>query len=251
MTDPRPTPRIRGARVPYQLFMLCLCVLALVGLAAEVAMPMSEDTRFILAEADLVLCVFFLADFLWSLVKADNRWRYFVTWGWIDLLSSVPAIGVLRAGRVLRVVRILRLFRAVRSLRTISEYVLARRAQSAFLAATLISIVLLFSSSIAIIDLERGGDANIQSPEDAIWWSFVTMTTVGYGDRYPVTTGGRIVAGLLMIAGVGVFGTFTGLVASWFVESGQEESGDRVAALQAEVVALRQQVGQRPDEDVP
>ena len=61
-------------------------------------------------------------------------------------------------------------------------------------------------------------NSNIKTAEDAIWWAWVTITTVGYGDKYPVTTEGRIIASFLMTAGVGLFGTFTGFIASWFLE---------------------------------
>ena len=61
-------------------------------------------------------------------------------------------------------------------------------------------------------------NSNIKDAEDALWWSFVTITTVGYGDRFPVTTEGRLVGAVLMICGVGLFGTFTGFIASWFME---------------------------------
>jgi voltage-gated potassium channel len=62
-----------------------------------------------------------------------------------------------------------------------------------------------------------------QTAEDALWWAYVTITTVGYGDKFPVTSEGRLIAGFLMTAGVGLFGTFTGFVASWFVEGREDE----------------------------
>lgn len=77
--------------------------------------------------------------------------------------------------------------------------------------------------SIAILEFEKGEETNINNAEDALWWSFVTITTVGYGDKYPVTTEGRIVAGVLMIVGVGLFGTFTGFVASWFLNDNENK----------------------------
>lgn len=77
-------------------------------------------------------------------------------------------------------------------------------------------------SSIAILQVETKEASNIKTAEDALWWSYVTITTVGYGDKFPVTTEGRIIAMLLMTVGVGLFGTFTGYVASWLVESGRK-----------------------------
>ena len=74
-------------------------------------------------------------------------------------------------------------------------------------------------------------EANIKGVEDAIWWAFVTITTVGYGDRFPVTSEGRLIGALLMTAGVGLFGTFSGFVASWFLapQKPREPQRDRVA----------------------
>jgi voltage-gated potassium channel len=81
----------------------------------------------------------------------------------------------------------------------------------------MIAILMVIFSSIAILQVENVPNSNIKTAEDALWWSYVTVTTVGYGDKFPVTLEGRIIAGFLMTTGVGLFGTFTGFVASWFV----------------------------------
>ncbi len=153
------------------------------------------------------------------------RLRYLVRWGWLDLLSSIPAVDVLRWGRAARILRIVRVIRGVKATKLLSEFVLARRAQSAFLAASLIAILLVVFSSAAILQFETSAEANIRTPEDAIWWAVVTITTVGYGDRYPVSPEGRIIAALLMTAGVGLFGTFSGFIAAWFLGGSRQESG--------------------------
>jgi voltage-gated potassium channel len=82
-------------------------------------------------------------------------------------------------------------------------------------------------------------EANIKTAEDAIWWALTTITTVGYGDRYPVTSEGRVVAGVLMCAGVGLFGLFSGLLAAWFVAPHQQEKREEVEALREEVAQLQ------------
>ena len=225
---------------PYQLFMLILCVYVLLALAAGVFLPMGAHSKEILQYIDTGVCVLFLMDFLYSFAVADNRRRYFFTWGWIDLVTSIPALGPLRWGRAARVLRILRLMRGVRSTKEIAAYLLTRKAESAFLAVALISILVLSLSSVAIVELERGTEANISGAEDALWWAFVTMTTVGYGDRYPVTTEGRLVAVALMIVGVGLFGTFTAFVASWFVE--EEGIAEEVSKLRDEIRQLREEI---------
>jgi voltage-gated potassium channel len=82
----------------------------------------------------------------------------------------------------------------------------------------LISFLMVIFSSIAILQFEKDINSNIKTAEDAIWWSYVTITTVGYGDKFPITTEGRIIGAVLMTMGVGIFGTFTALVSSWFIE---------------------------------
>ena len=219
--------------------MLALCIYALGALAAESFAPMSSATRQILDYADNVVCALFFVDFLQQLARAPNRWRYFVQWGWIDLLSSIPMVDALRVGRAARLLRIVRVLRAVRSTRIIAATLLRHRAQGAFLAATLLSILLVVASSIAILQFEQVEAANIKTAQDAFWWAFVTITTVGYGDRFPVTSEGRIVAGMLMTAGVGLFGTFSGFVASWFLSAGEREQESEIDALRKEIRSLR------------
>lgn len=98
------------------------------------------------------------------------------------------------------------------------SHIFRNRAQGAFTSVSIIALLLLIFSSIAILQVEDSPNSNIKTAEDALWWAYATITTVGYGDKFPVTTEGRLVASILMTAGVGLFGTFTAYVASWFVE---------------------------------
>ena len=209
----------------YDLFILGMSVYALVVLGLEAFLPLSPATRTILGYADIVVCGLFLLDFLIQFARASNRARYFATWGWLDLLSSVPFVGPLRIGRAGRVVRIVRVLRAVRSTRRIAAYLLEQRAQGTLLAATLLAFLLVVVSSIVVLPFEAGTKGNIQSPADAMWWSLATITTVGYGDRFPVSNEGRIVGACLMAAGIGLFGVISGFIASWFL--GAERSNSR------------------------
>lgn len=229
--------------------MLALCLFALAGLATDALLPASSSARDVLRYADTGVCAIFFVDFLIQLVRAPDRWHYFSRWGWIDLLSSVPMVDTLRLGRAARVMRIFRVVRGVRSTKLLAEFILGRRAQRAFLAATLVSLLLVVFASIAVLQFEQVPGANITTADDAIWWSVVTLTTVGYGDRYPVTGEGRVIAGMLMIAGVGLFGTFSGYVASWFLAPGEKESHSDIDSLRAELASLRaliERQGQSP-----
>lgn len=239
MTDTNDRPSSHG----YQLFMLVLCLYALAALAAQTAVHLEPQTRGILEYADYAVCVVFLTDFVISLWRAPDRRKYLVTWGWLDLLSSIPAIDVVRWGRAARILRIFRVLRGLRATRLLATLVLRRRAESTALAASLVALLLIVFCSIAMLHFETEPEANIKTAEDAIWWAFATITTVGYGDRYPVTSEGRFVAAILMCAGVGLFGTLSGFLAAWFVapqtEAAQPDVGAEIAALREEVAALR------------
>jgi len=230
---------------PYQLFMLALCLWGLLSLGVSSTWHLDRDTQTILDYADNTVCGLFLLDFLISLYRAPRKWVYLRTWGWIDLLSSIPTVDALRWGRAARVTRILRVLRAVKSARALAHFVVERRSQSAMLASVLLSLLLIIFSSLAILQLETTPEANIQTAEDAMWWAVSTMTTVGYGDTYPTTPEGRLVAVFLMAAGVGVFGTLSGLAASWFLSPAAEEADSDIEQLKAMVADLQQRLPKR------
>lgn len=222
---------------PYELFMLALCLYALASLGLETFLPLDTATVEILDVGDNVLCVFFFADFLMNLARTQARWRYLRTWGWIDLLSSIPVSDVLMIGRVARVFRILR---AIRAARAVMSFVLSKRPNAAFLAVASVSLLLIFAGAAAVLRFEAASaDGNIHSPADALWWAVVTVTTVGYGDRYPVTDGGRIVGALLMFAGVGLFGTLSGLIAAWLLGPSSAGENEELATLRREIGEIR------------
>lgn len=237
-------PRTSGA---YQLFMLVVSLLALLVVGAQTALTLSAPIMEVLGYADLAVCVLFFADFIHQLVRAPSRWGYFITWGWIDLLSSIPMVDAFRGARAIRILRILRILRAARSARLLADFVLHRRAQGAFLAASLVTLVLVFFSSIAILQFEATRGGNITSAEDAVWWTMVTLTTVGYGDHYPVTFEGRIIAVLLMSAGIGLFGTFSGFVASWFLKPGEQQQDDHMGEVRAELADIKRMLAEQSD----
>jgi voltage-gated potassium channel len=138
--------------------------------------------------------------------------------------------------------------RALCATKLLTWAVLRHRSQNTFLAAILITILQLVFSSITVLQFETVGGSNIKTGEDAFWWAIVTIATVGYGDYYLVTAEGRLVAAILMSAGVGLIGMFSGLPAAWCLASGQNSSESDTIAIKAEIAALRQAVeAQRKD----
>lgn len=231
---------------PFQIVILVLSLFVLSMLAIELLFDVSEETSRLLRWIDNAVCVVFLIDFVVRFRRAESKLQ-FMKWGWIDLLASIPEIEALRWGRVFRVFRIIRLLRAVRSLRLIFEILFKSRTRSGMASVFMITFLMLSLSSVGILVTENAEDSNIRTAEDAAWWSLTTITTVGYGDHYPVTLPGRLIAGVLMITGVGLFGTMSGVVASFFLgdkskpESPPAESPllTEIEALRAEIVALR------------
>ena len=235
-------PPARSAMPVYQLFMLALCVLALAGVVAQNAVDHDSQIEGVLMYADTAICIAFGIDFLITLWRAPNRMKYFFTWGWLDLLSSIPTVSVARWGRIGRVLRVFRVLRGLRATKLISSVILRKRAQNTFLAAALLALLLVVFCSVAILEFETAPESNIKTAADAVWWSFATITTVGYGDRFPVTHEGRFIAVVLMCAGVGLFGTLSGFFASWFLENEVAEETNEIDALRQEIAALRRSI---------
>jgi len=204
------------------LIVIVLSIYVLIALLISTFFKLPEEISRVIDFVDNAICVFFFFEFCFRFYKAENKLR-FMRWGWIDLISSIPTVDFLRAGRALRLIRLLRVIRAFRSTRHLVHHIFRKKTQGAFTTVSVIAVLMVIFSAIAILQVEDDPQSNIKTAEDAIWWAYVTITTVGYGDKYPVTTEGRIIAAFLMTTGVGLFGTFTGFLASWFVEVKKHE----------------------------
>ena len=205
------------------IIVIVLSIYVLITLVVSTVYKLSPEVARLLDFIDNGICIFFLMEFCIRFYKAPNKMK-FMKWGWIDIISSIPTVDFLRAGRMLRLIRLLRILRAFRSTRHLVQFVFKNKTKGTFATVSVIAVLMVIFSSIAILQVEDDTNSNIKTAEDAIWWAYVTITTVGYGDRYPVTTEGRIIAAFLMTTGVGLFGTFTGFLASWFVE---EKKGEK------------------------
>ena len=225
----------------HQVIMLVLSIYVVVALLIRELVPITEQSRQLLDQVDTGICLYFLYDFFLRLYQAPDKWA-FLRWGWIDLLASIPVLDWFRLGQLIRVFRILRMVRSFRSIRDFLNYFFRDRANGTLAVVLLSSLLLMIFGAVAVLYVERVPEANIKTPSDALWWAFVTITTVGYGDRYPITTIGRLIAAVLMIAGVGLFGTFTGYVANFFVEDEQQQVDNDMQILISEVQQLRQKI---------
>ena len=200
--------------IGYELFILGVSLLSILNLLIEL-LPFDGPPQQVSLAMEAVLAPIFLFDFGYRLRTARSRRMYFVRqFGWADLLGAVPFLGIFRIFRVIRVTRMLRTL----DHDTFFRELYASRAQSVFYLTVLLVVVVVEFAGIAVFYAERGDpEANIRTGVDAVWWGLVTVTTVGYGDQYPVTDAGRMVGTLLLFAGVGLFSVLTGFIANAFL----------------------------------
>ncbi|SIP99417.1 voltage-gated potassium channel [Alkalispirochaeta americana] len=179
---------------------------------------------------DTTIVIFFSLDYLTGLLLSSDKKQY-IRSHLIDLISILP-VYQFRALRAVRLVRLLRLVSlAMRARRRISNYFTSH--VLTYVVAILFGVIALGSVSIYLV--ERGN--SMTSFSDALWWTVVTVTTVGYGDLSPESSLGRVVAILLMITGVGALAAFTGTVASVILHrSGTGRSLSKEEAPQTEAL---------------
>jgi voltage-gated potassium channel len=211
--------------VGYEIFVAALSVLSIVNLVLlYVIQDQSLDT--VLAVMNLLLTVIFLCDFIYRLSTAPDRAKYFFRgFGWADLLASLPfeQVKILRVFRLVKVGRLLNDYGAKNILRSLVK----DRAGSALYTLLLIAILVLEFGSLEMLRLEQNAEgANITNASDALWYIIVTMSTVGYGDQYPITNAGRLMGTMIIIIGVGIFGTLTGYLANIFLGPAKKPQND-------------------------
>jgi len=206
----------------YEAFIGILSILSIVNIAF-IYLARSDAVDAVVDIMSGFLSVIFLVDFTFRFVTAGKgRWNYFFKqFGWADLVASIPI-------PQLKILRVFRLFRAYRlgkeyGVKNMARTFWEERAQSALFAVLLFIILLLEFGSMAMVWAEEdAAGANITTGGDAVWWAYVTITTVGYGDQFPVTSLGRFIGILVMTGGVALFGVLTGFLANVFLSPTKE-----------------------------
>ena len=247
MSTEAASPRKRSNA--YNIFILVLTVLSLVVMLC-LLLPLSEQTLTLLRVYDNLICVIFLIDFFLNLKNAKKKSDYFIRErGWLDLLGSMPALGISRYGGLFRLARLSRLARIMRLLRgeekkALVKDVLTNRSQYAAFITILLALIVLTVSSTLVLQFEsKSPDAHITTGWDAFWYSVVTITTVGYGDYYPVTFWGRVTGMFIMFAGVGIIGALASILASVLVGGSPAEEDEEAPVVEAALTVEQELAG--------
>jgi voltage-gated potassium channel len=201
----------------YEVFILLVSILSVFNLFMQLIPGISTPIKGVMRIVDGLLLIIFITDFLYRFFTAESKSNYFFRrWGWADLLASLP-FPQARIFRMFRIIRVLRLLRTY-GVRNMMNEVIKDRAGSALYLTLFTVIMLIEFGGIAILyaEIDAPG-ASITTAPDAVWWGIVTITTVGYGDYYPVTESGRLIAIVIMVVGLSLFGVLTGFLATVFV----------------------------------
>jgi voltage-gated potassium channel len=268
-TDQR-HPKITGllASNSYTIVVLILTLFSLAIMAVQFILPQGTQTWDLVNLYNNLTCIFFLADFAMHMIAEPRKRDYFIGQkGYFDLLGSIPSFGFSQYTALLRIFRLSRLFRLRRFMnpenrQLLKTEILNNRGSYAALLTVLLAGLVISTASIFVLFFEsKSPDANISTSGDAIWWAIVTITTVGYGDRYPVTLGGRTTAVFVMFAGVGIIGALASILASFLIPPAKQPDEPQpvennpaasspaieqeLVAVKTELAALRQLLEKR------
>ena len=214
----------------FDIFIQSLIVLSLISFSIETLPDLSQNIKRLLKITEAIVVVIFTIEYLLRLFIADKKLQFvFSFYGLIDLFAILPfyvARGIdLRSVRIFRLFRLVRAFKILRYSKAIQRFKIAflevKEELTLFLVAT---GFLLFITSVGIYYFENSAQPEqFKSVFHCLWWAIVTLTTVGYGDVYPITVGGKIFTSFIVIIGLGIIAVPTGLVASALTKTLRDE----------------------------
>lgn len=210
--------------VELPLFVLAVAMIPL--LLAPLVVDLDGTAEDAVIAADWFVWAAFAVEYVIRLVLTPAKLS-FVRREWPDLLivllPFLRPLRVVRSARALRVLRLARLAAFLGEATKEGRSLLTRHSLQYVMMLTLAVVV---GAGTLIVSLEEGGEGNIQTVGDGLWWAITTVTTVGYGDRFPVTPAGRGLAAALMVAGIAFFGVLTANVAAFFLERDRKDTLD-------------------------
>ena len=215
----------------FDLVMQSLILISIITFTVETLPDLEADTRKFLHATEVVIVILFTIEYLLRLYVADRKLGYVLSfYGVIDLLAILPFY--LASGIDLRSLRVFRMFRLFRLLKLLRFGRAMRRFARAFVIAkeeiilfSVVTVMLLYLSAVGIYYFEHIAQPEaFKSVIHSLWWAVTTLTTVGYGDVYPITAGGKIFTFIILMIGLGIVAIPAGLLASALSKVRMEES---------------------------
>ncbi len=200
----------------YKIILLFLSVYVLGVILLEVFWISDPEIKQVLQYVDLFVCVFFLIDFLVCFFTANSKVEY-MKWGWLDLVSSIPAVDLLRWGRVSKIVRIIRYLRAIKSVKVLLTGLHSNKFETLSLCVFLAIFMVFTLSAGAILEFERDYGSQIATAESALWWAFLNLLNAKSSISQALSPEGVVVTILLNKAGLLLFAYLNSMLVAWLV----------------------------------
>ena len=219
MSDKTSARPVTGAQIIVETLYALLALASIVLFGLRQISLLGPAFQSLAQLTDYIVCVLFASKAVWDLWRAPNK-LHWLKWGWADFAASIPEVEFLRVLRGLRLLLIIRVMRSTtRSVHSIVSYFNVGRARAVVATVFSLIIVSLVMSSFLILGVESTHpDSNILTAESAMMWSVATLFGAepsGFGDHFPVTVAGRLVAVWLVVVSLGLIGSLAGVISAW------------------------------------
>ena len=218
----------------FAYFIQFLIVFSVITFSIETLPDLKPQTRVILNVIEAFCVIIFTFEYLARIYVADSKPKFiFSFFGIVDFLAILPfylSFGIdLRSLRLLRMFRLFRLFKLVRYNKAMRHFANAMiLAKEQIILFMIITLMLIYFTAVGIYYFENEAQPeHFSSIFSSLWWSIVTLTTVGYGDVYPITVGGRIFTFFMLLIGLGVVAIPTGIISSSLTKAIEPEEEDK------------------------
>ncbi len=204
-----------------QVINFCFTILSVSVVAFSLFIDVNTELYRLAHLYDSAFCFYFFIDFLINLLSASNKKDYlFKDLGLLDLLSAIPVVTEIRFLRIFRIVRLIKVYFSFQSIKI---YVNRNIYQAFYVSVYLVLSYVIVITSFFVLHFEQV-NGNIKTAGDTLWWVLITVTTVGYGDYFPITPQGKLFATLLILCGFIAFGTFISFINNKLSRLGREKN---------------------------
>ena len=208
----------------YQMVLLFLSIYVLGAILLETFLISDIEIKRVLQYVDLFVCILFLVDFVVNFTAAKSKLDY-MRWGWLDLVSSIPAIDPLRWGRISKIVRIVRYLRALKSIKVLLSSLHSSKFETLTLCVFLVVFLTFTLSAGIILEFEREYQSSISTAESALWWAFLNLLNAKSSITLAQSSEGVAATLILNKVGLLLFAYLNSMLVAWLVL--QRKSGTR------------------------